>query len=77
MLAMLNDRPGLYLASDGSVMEGKYASFGFTINQEASKRKIAMGHGPVPGTCPTSFRAEAYGALAVGCLLLRLQVSVG
>jgi len=72
-LTMLNEGPELYIASDGSVIEGKFASFGFTIHQAANHRKIAMGNGPVPGGTPTSFRAEAYGVLAVGRLLLRLQ----
>lgn len=60
-----SDQP-IYIASDGSVIQAKYASFGFTISEVTSTHNIATGFSPVPGNKPSSFRAEAYGVLAVG-----------
>jgi hypothetical protein len=57
--------------SDGSVI-ALSASFGFVIASH-SHRRLITGRGPAPGAKPQSFRAEAYGALAVRRILIRLS----
>jgi hypothetical protein len=69
MVQMINEGPKLFIASDGSVTGETNASFGFVIHHVDTKLCLAAGNGPVPGFQPTSFRAEAYGALAA-CRLL-------
>ena len=74
---LLNDGCSLFVASDGSICPEKCGSFGFTVTHVSSKTRLMMGQGPVPGHEPSSFRAEAYGALAVGRLLVRLSEFTG
>lgn len=73
----INDGAVLYIASDGSVIEHNHGSYGFTITHVQSRKTLVTGKGPVPGHKPSSFRAESYGALAAGRLLVRLAEYTG
>jgi hypothetical protein len=73
----INDGAILFLSSDGSVIDDKYGSYGFTETHVPSKKRLATGHGPASGDAPSSFRAEAYGVLAVGRFLVRLSEYTG
>jgi hypothetical protein len=59
------------VSSDGSVI-GDSASFGYVVSSNV-KQRLIVGRGPAPGARPQSFRAEAYGALAVRRMLIRLS----
>ena len=74
---LLNDGAVLFISSDGSVLNQTFGSFGYTITHVTSRTRLAKGRGPVFGDSPSSFRAEAYGALAVGRLLFRLSEYTG
>lgn len=66
------------IASDGSVEDTdlERATFGFVIT-DGRKNRIVRGRGPVPGWLISSFRAEAYGILALLCWLHELQNFTG
>jgi hypothetical protein len=66
-----------FAASDGSVLHRTSASFGLTIVHEASGTSILQAMGAAPGIQPSSFRAEAYGALAVLRVIWRLSHFTG
>ncbi len=68
----LND--GLvFMASDGSVLDRTSASFGVTIFNATTHTAILHIKGPAPGSRPSSYRAEAYGALAAVRAVWRLS----
>jgi len=66
---------GFRTASDGAVL-GQTASFGWVVADQSGV-PWAMGAGPVSGYQPTSYRAEAYGILAVLCFLKQVSTLVG
>lgn len=72
-MEILNSEDEVYIASDGSVIEQTYGSFGFVISTVRTRFRLITGNGPVPGNKPSSQRAEAYGVLAAGRILLRLS----
>ena len=65
--------PGLRVVSDGSVWEDNQGAFGWTLST-ANGVRVAQGMGPARGAKVDSYRAEAYGMLAVLCLLNRLAI---
>ena len=66
-----------FAASDGSVLHRTSASFGLTIIHVATGTRILQAMGAAPGIQPSSFRAEAYGALAVIRVIWRLSQFTG
>jgi hypothetical protein len=70
----LNEGP-FNVGSDGSVI-GEKAAFGYVVSS-IHKRRLIRGKGCAPGSRPQSFRAEAYGAVAVRRMLLRLGQYTG
>jgi hypothetical protein len=66
-----------FAASDGSVLHRTSASFGLTIIHAATGTRILQAMGAAPGIQPSSFRAEAYGALAVIRVIWRLSQFTG
>jgi hypothetical protein len=76
-MTRLNDDGHVYISSDGSVLETAYRSFGYAIAPVTLGQRLVQGAGPAPGKNPSSFRAEAYGVLAVGPLLLQLTEYTG
>ena len=76
-MELLNDGAELFISSDGSVIENKYGSFGFTITHVTSTIRLATGNGPVHAAKPSSFRAEAYGVLAATRFIKRLTEYTG
>jgi hypothetical protein len=73
IMTAINAESTTYISSDGSVIDQKYGSFGYTITIPTTRARLVKGAGPVPGTRMSSFRAEAYGVLAVLRFLLRLS----
>jgi hypothetical protein len=69
---LLNDGV-VFAASDGSVLQTTSGSFGVVLVHVRTKTTIATAMGAAPGFQPSSFRAEAYGALAVLRLIWRLS----
>jgi len=69
---LLNDGV-VFAASDGSVIQMISGSFGVVLVHVGTKITIATAMGAAPGFQPSSFRAEAYGALAVLRLIWRLS----
>jgi len=67
----------IYAASDGSVLEQISGSFGLVIATLSDSQRILTARGAAPGYKPSSFRAEAYGALAVIRTLRRLSLFTG
>jgi hypothetical protein len=63
----------VFIASDGSVLNRTSASFGVTIYNATTQTNILQAKGPAPGSRPSSFRAEAYGALAALRAVWRLS----
>jgi len=63
----------VFVASDGSVVNRTSASFGVTIYNATIQTNILQVKGPAPGSRPSSFRAEAYGALAALRAVWRLS----
>jgi hypothetical protein len=64
-----SEHVGIYAVSDGSVLM-EHGSYGWVI---ASKNAefLAVGSGPSRGTSQHSFRAEAYGMLAMLLFIIR------
>jgi hypothetical protein len=73
---LLNDGV-VFAASDGSVLKKTSGSFGLVLIHITTKTTIATAMGAAPGFEPSSFRAEAYGALAVLRLIWRLSTYTG
>jgi hypothetical protein len=67
---------GLRAVSDGSVWDDHQGAFGWAISTDIGDR-VAKGMGPARGATPDSFRAEAYGMLAVLSFLQRLAEFTG
>ena len=67
----------VFAASDGSVLKMTSGSFGLVLVHVQTKTTIATAMGAAPGFQPSSFRAEAYGALAVLRLIWRLSAFTG
>ena len=63
-------------ASDGTV-KAQSAGFGYVIACTSTSRRLIRGRGPAFGVDPSSFRAEAYGALAVLRMLIQLEKFTG
>jgi hypothetical protein len=66
----------IVVASDGSVTNN-LGTFGYVIASNTTKERLITGRGPVFGTDPSSFRAEAYGALAAIQIMYRLSQFTG
>ena len=64
---------GIRAVSDGSVWEDNQGAFGWTLSTIDGTR-IAQGMGPARGAKVDSYRAEAYGMLAILCLLKHLAI---
>ena len=64
---------GLRAVSDGSVWEGNQGAFGWTVSTHGGER-FSQGMGPARGATVDSYRAEAYGMLAILCWLSRLAI---
>ena len=60
-----------YVGTDGSV-RNQAGSYGY-VGKSHDHVSLFRGRGPAPGANPTSFRAEAYGALAMYRFLIRLS----
>jgi len=73
---LLNDGV-VFGASDGSVLQMTSGSFGVVLVHVRTKTAIATAMGAAPCFQPSSFRAEAYGALAVLRLIWRLSQFTG
>jgi hypothetical protein len=63
---------GFEAACDGSVVKDAHGSFGWIISTRSGKR-LARAFGPVRGSKPSSYRAEAYGVLSFLQFLIRIQ----
>ena len=63
----------VFIASDGSVLDCISAAFGVTIFNATTQTAILHIKGPAPGSRPSSYRAEAYGALAALRAVWRLS----
>lgn len=62
---------GLRAVSDGSVWDNNQGAYGWTISNDRGER-MAHGMGPARGAHVDSYRAEAYGMLAILSFLKRL-----
>ena len=62
----------IIVASDGTVIN-QSAAFGYVIATATTKQRLIRGRGPAFGVDPTSFRAEAYGALAAIQMIYQLS----
>ena len=63
---------GLRAVSDGSVWDDNQGAFGWTLSTAEDGARMSQGMGPARGAKVDSYRAEAYGMLAILCLLSRL-----
>lgn len=63
---------GVCAVSDGSVWTDNHGSYGWMISSDLGDR-VARGMGPARGAKVDSYRAEAYGMLAILCFLRRLS----
>jgi hypothetical protein len=62
---------GIRAVSDGSVWTDNQGAYGWMISKVLGDR-TAKGMGPARGAKADSYRAEAYGMLAILCILRRL-----
>ncbi|KAI2490363.1 hypothetical protein MHU86_24203 [Fragilaria crotonensis] len=62
---------GIRAVSDGSVWTDNQGAFGWMLSSDLGDR-VARGMGPARGAKVDSYRAEAYGMLAILCFLRRL-----
>jgi hypothetical protein len=76
IIHILNQQGTISAASDGTVHDTS-AAYGYVIASTSTKQRLINGKGPAFGSNPSSFRAEAYGALALLRMLLQIQHFTG